>query len=103
MKPWFILLLMLSVNFEKSKAQDTSKVSQLSFFEKGNINGYVFYQCGRVIDFNKNSDGSLDFSKTVYRFKNALGLNIGVHLFEYVYFRGTFYWQMNRSINAPWA
>ena len=98
-----ILFLMILLNtFSYVSAQDTSKVSQLSFFEKGNINGYVFYQFGRVLDFEKNKTGNIDFASPVYRYKNSVGLNLGVHLFENVFFRTTLYYQLNKNINSPW-
>lgn len=102
LKYLYIFLLLLAFVPQKILAQDSTKTSQLSFFEKGNINGYVFYQFGRVLDFNKDKSGNLDISRPVYRFRHALGVNLGIHLFEYVYFRSTFYYQLNKNINSPW-
>lgn len=88
------------------QAQDSVTVNNTqkrSFFEKGNINGNLFYQFGRVSDFEKNGDGTLDYAAPVYRFKSSVGVNLGIRLVEFVYLRTTFYYNLNNNINAPWV
>ncbi len=78
------------------------QVTRRSFFERGKINGNFAYITGRISDFEKASDGSLNFSKPVSRLRNSLAFNLGINLFERVYFRTTFYYSLNQKINAPW-
>ena len=97
-----IILMMYVLISSEIAAQDSTEVSQVNFFAKGRVNGYFFYQFGRVQDYNKDSLGNLDFSREVSKFANSLGLNLGIHLFELWYFRTNFYYQLNKKINASW-
>jgi hypothetical protein len=96
----FILFALLST---AGQCQDSlDQVTKRSFFERGKINGNLSYIMGRVSDFNRTADGQLDFSRPVYRVRNTIGLNLGINLFERVYFRSTFYYNLNRHINSEW-
>jgi hypothetical protein len=94
--------IFLIVSGAEAFSQDSLKTSPLIFYAKGRFNGYVFFQGGRIVDYNKDSSGNLDFTKPVHRFNPNIGINIGIHLFEFVYFRSTLFYKLSRDINVPW-
>ena len=95
------LVLLLNASLQ---AQDVDTLNNTrSFFEKGNITGTLSYQFGRISDYGKNQDGSLNYLKPEFKFRSSLSVSIGIRLFELVYFRPSFYAHLNPDINAPWA
>lgn len=103
MNKLFTTVLLLNFLFVKVAAQSTVSVSERrSIFEKGDITGNISYQFGRVTDVNKNNDGTLNFAEPVYRLRSSMVVSTGVRLFELVYLRTTFYYHLNKNINAPW-
>ena len=98
-----ICMLAISAMFNVVNAQHSQdQVTKRSFFERGKINGNFGYVTGRVSDFEKGPDGSLDFAQPTTRMRSSLAFNFGVNLFERVYLRTTLYYNLNKSINAPW-
>lgn len=95
----------LSVNYISTSAQkqDTTFNATRSFFEKGNITGNVSYQLGRISDLKKDANGYLNYNEPVFKMRNSLVLSLGVRIVELVYFRPSFYVNLNPNINVPWA
>jgi hypothetical protein len=98
-----VILLMALLN-QKCFGQDSliNPVEKRSFFEKGQINGNIAYVFRRIIDYDKNSDGSLDYGKIKYRFNNSVVFNLGLQVYKSVYFRSSWYYYVNKNINVPW-
>jgi hypothetical protein len=107
MKPscTFICLLFTLQAFI-SAGQDSSGVKnsfRRSFFEKGDIYGSLSYLTGRIADFDKKADGSINFEKPIHHLRSSIGINMGFRLFELVYLKTSLYYNINKQINAPWV
>jgi hypothetical protein len=101
-KGLIIVVFILQVSITVTAQDSLRAVKARSFFEKGDLNGALSYQGGRVSDFGKNSDGTTNYNDPVLRWRSSLALNIGIRLFELCYLRTTWYYQLNKKINAPW-
>lgn len=104
-KRYIIISFALLVVSLKAISQDSAEVplEKRSFFAKGRINGSVSYTFGRILDYQKKNDGSLDYENNLYRFKHSLALNVGLQLYKLVYLRTSFYYYLNPQINVPWV